>query len=529
MPSPTRARDDLNDYLAELEDRLELARSKRLGERLDLTVSPPDPALICLIPEGFARRYRAVPVKRSGARIVVAMEDPTDIVAVDDLSLLAGHEIEPVAADVDQLDQAIDRLYGGMIESSIEHASIDLDTEESVASEDILVHDAPIVRLVNAMFEQAIADGTSDIHIEPGTTGVRIRTRIDGVLHDRSEAPLGMLRPLIVRLKVLGGLDIAQSRTPQDGRFSVTVQGRTVDVRIATLPTTAGEAAILRLLTPERQEVDVDALGLTADERDRLMSHLYARQGGIVVVGPTGAGKTTTLYALLQALNTRESSIVSIEDPVEYVVDGVKQIQVNTRAGLTFPSALRSVLRSDPDVVLVGEMRDTETARIAASASVTGHLVLSTLHATSATAAPMRLTDMGVEPYLVASSLTCVISQRLVRKLCENCARELVEPDLSLLTELGAPDALLDGAVIRTPVGCAACRHTGYRGRGGVFEIMPVTEEIRRMIVDRAHSGDIERVAVEQGMVTLRQAALRKVARGELSIDEMARVFHSLH
>ena len=494
---------------------------------VNLVTSPPDPLLSSLIPEGFARRYRAVAVARSGDRVVVAMADPTDVFAIDDLRFLARCEIIPAQADAEQLYEAIDHVYQGTaIASTIDDATNDLELEEHDLPDVTAVGDAPLVRLVNAIFEQAIADRASDIHIEPGASSVRIRTRVDGVLRDTSDAPLAMLRPLIVRLKVLGGLDIAQTRAPQDGRFSVTAQGRSIDIRVATLPTTAGEAAVLRILDREHSNVAFDDLGLDTKERAKLLPLLHGRQGTIVVTGPTGAGKTTTLYAMLSEINSREKSIMSIEDPVEYVIDGVKQIQVNARAGMTFPSALRSVLRSDPDVILVGEIRDAETARIAASASITGHLVLSSLHTTSAAATAMRLADMGVEPYLVASALTCVVSQRLARRLCDHCAQELRDPDLSVLVELGAPESLVENAIIRTPVGCGACRQTGYHGRMSVFEIMPITDELQRLIVDRATASDIERLAVEQGMDTLRVAALRRVTRGELSIDEMLRVVH---
>jgi type IV pilus assembly protein PilB len=491
---------------------------------VDLAATPPDPTLSTLIPEGFARRHGAVALECRGDEIVVAIGDPNDVLALDDLRFLTGKTITPVIADAGQIAHALDRAYqASTMEDHIDDAANDIDVEEASTSDDIRVKDGPIVRLVSAMFEQAVTDRASDIHIEPDSKSVRIRLRIDGVLHDTTEVPTTMLRSLLVRLKVLGGLDIAQSRAPQDGRFSVTAQGRTVDVRIATLPTAAGESAILRILDPDRGPVAFSNLGLTAAEQDRLVPQLFARQGAIVVTGPTGAGKTTTLYAMLREINNRQKSVVSIEDPVEYLVDGVKQVQVS-KAQMGFPSALRSVLRSDPDVILVGEIRDSETARIAAAASITGHLVLSSLHTTSAAATTMRLADMGVEPYLVASALTCVVSQRLARRLCSHCARELRDPDLSLLAELGAPEPVLEHATLLTPVGCPACRNTGYHGRMSIFEIMPVSDEIRRLIVDRASVADVERVAVEQGMDTLRMAAVRRVATGELSIDEMLRV-----
>jgi type IV pilus assembly protein PilB len=330
---------------------------------------------------------------------------------------------------------------------------------------------------------------------------------------------------MVSRLKVMGSLDIAQTRLPQDGRFSLNVQGRPIDVRIATVPTAAGESVVLRLLDPVRGAMDLSSLGLSEYESERFVTAFHAPQGAIFVTGPTGSGKSSTLYALISSVNTRDKSIVSVEDPVEYRLDGVKQIQINTRAGMTFPSALRSTMRADPDIILVGEVRDAETARIAADASITGHLVLSTLHATRSAAAPIRLIDMGVEPYLVASAVSCIAAQRLARKLCDHCAKPIEDPDLGLLRRLGATDEILDqGINLRSAAGCANCRQTGYRGRAAIFEIMPVTEDISRLIVERAASADIERVAVEQGMDTLRIAALRRVLSGDLSMEEMARV-----
>jgi type IV pilus assembly protein PilB len=381
------------------------------------------------------------------------------------------------------------------------------------------------VRLVNALLEQAANDQASDLHIEPTADNVMIRQRIDGVLHDTSEAPLGVLRPLISRIKVLAGLDIAQARLPQDGRFSATIQGRTVDIRVATVPTATGEAMVLRLLDPSRGAIELSALGLSSDELARLEPAFRAPQGAVFVTGPTGSGKTSTLYAAISAIATRDKSIVSVEDPVEYRLRGVKQIQVHPKAGLTFPVALRSILRMDPDVIFVGEVRDGETARIAADASITGHLVLSTLHTTSAAATPMRLIDMGLEPYLVASAITSVAAQRLVRRLCEQCAQPIGRSEaVTILRDLNAVDTLVEDATIRAAVGCPSCRNTGYHGRDAIYEIMPVTEQIARLIVERAAIADIERCAIGEGMDTLRAAALKRVVRGELSVDEMLRV-----
>jgi type IV pilus assembly protein PilB len=493
---------------------------------VDLETHPPDVLLAGMIPEEVARRYCALPVERWSGQIVIAMANPNDVFALDDIRVLTGQSILAALADTGHLLAAIERAYSGsdLIESSLDDAVDDADLQAEI-SQGALVDDGPVVKLVNALLEKAVADRASDLHIEPASKNVSIRMRIDGILHDTSEAPLNILRPMVSRLKVMGNLDIAQNRLPQDGRFSLSVRGRPIDVRIATVPTAAGESVVLRLLDPVRGAMDLDSIGLSPYEHDRLVSAFHVPQGAIFVTGPTGSGKSSTLYALISSVNTRDKSIVSVEDPVEYRLDGIKQIQINTRAGMTFPSALRSTLRADPDVILIGEVRDAETARIAADASITGHLVLSTLHATRSAAAPIRLIDMGVEPYLVASAVSCIAAQRLARKLCDNCAIPVENPDLATLRRLGATEAMLEvGINVRSAVGCQMCRQTGYLGRSALFEIMPVTEDITRLIVERAPSADIERVAVEQGMDTLRVAALRRVLLGDLSIDEMLRV-----
>jgi type IV pilus assembly protein PilB len=492
---------------------------------VDLENHPPDVLLAGMIPEEVARRYLALPVERWSGQVVVAMANPNDVFALDDLRVLTGQSILAALADSGHLLAAIDRAYSGseLIEASLDDAADDYDTVAEIGG--ALVDDGPVVKLVNALLEKAVSDRASDLHIEPASKNVMIRMRIDGILHDTSEAPINVLRPMVSRLKVMGNLDIAQTRLPQDGRFSLSVQGRPIDVRIATVPTAAGESVVLRMLDPVRGAMDLSSLGLSEYESERFVSAFHAPQGAIFVTGPTGSGKSSTLYALISSVNTRDKSIVSVEDPVEYRLDGVKQIQINTRAGMTFPSALRSTLRADPDIILVGEVRDAETARIAADASITGHLVLSTLHATRSAAAPIRLIDMGVEPYLVASAVSCIAAQRLARKLCDHCAKPVTDPDLALLRRMGATDDMLEhGINLRLPAGCPNCRQTGYRGRAAIFEIMPVTEDISRLIVERAASADIERVAVEQGMDTLRIAALRRVLTGDLSMAEMARV-----
>jgi type IV pilus assembly protein PilB len=492
---------------------------------IDLRTRPPDLVLASLIPEQVARRYDALPVARWSNQLVVAMANPNDVFALDDLRVLIAQPVIAALAELEPLRATLDRAYQ---HSEVASSLVDAETEYDVESAPLAMSDAeagPMIRYVDALLERALNDRASDLHLEPTAESLVVRERIDGVLHDVSEAPLAVLRPLISRLKVLGGLDIAQTRLPQDGRFSVTMQGRAVDVRVGTLPTASGESMVLRMLDPRSGTIDVAGLGLTAVERSRFEPAFDAPQGAMFVTGPTGSGKTSTLYAVLVAINTRAKSIVSVEDPVEYHVAGVKQVQVHPKAGLTFPIALRSILRVDPDVIFIGEVRDAETARIAAEASITGHLVLSTLHATRAAAAPARLIDMGIEPYLVASALTCVTAQRLFRTLCEQCARPMRSNDAARsLEDLGADDALIEGATVRVSAGCASCRNTGYKGRGALFEIMPVTEGISRLIVERAPTAEVERLAVVEGMDTLRVAALYRVALGVLSPDEMLRV-----
>jgi len=494
---------------------------------VDLAAQPPDVLVAGMITADVARRYNAVPVERLGDQLVVAMTEPDNVFALDDLRVITGQRILAALAEPQELANAIDRMYQqSTLEATIGDAA-DHGRERETVEDDFANDDeGPVVRLVNALLDQAVTDRASDLHIEPSSQKVSIRLRVDGILHDTSEAPLAVLRPLVSRLKVLGGLDIAQSRVAQDGRFSLRAQGREVDVRIASIPTSMGEAVVLRMLDPVRGVTKIADLGLEQSEESRFTPALRAPQGAILLTGPTGSGKSSTLYAMASEINSRERSIVSVEDPVEFRIDGLKQVQINERAGTTFPKALRSLLRADPDVILIGEIRDADTARIAANAAITGHLVLSTLHATRAAAAPMRLIDMGVEPYLVASALTCLAAQRLFRRLCPNCAEEVADPDLRSLAELGATDEMVSGASIRVAVGCPACLGTGYRGRGAVIEVMPVTEEITRLIVERAPTTDIERTAVEQGMETLRSSALRRVASGELTVEEMMRVLN---
>jgi type IV pilus assembly protein PilB len=433
-------------------------------------------------------------------------------------------EVVPALANPELLAASIDRIWAApTLESSVTEFSADLDAEEEVDHLLADAEEAPVVRMVNAVIAEAISQRASDVHLEPTSERLRVRYRVDGVLHDATDAPLAAHRPIISRLKIMAGMDIAKTRLPQDGRFSAKCNDRSIDVRMATLPTAWGEAAVLRLLDKSSGVLRLDALGFHPEELERYRAAFTVTQGAVITSGPTGSGKTSTLYATLVEIGRPETSIIAVEDPVEYRIEGIKQIQVASRAGLTFPLALRSILRSDPDVILVGEIRDLETARLAAEAALTGHLVFSTIHTTSAAAVPLRLIDMGVEPFLVTSAVTAVVGQRLIRRLCPECAVPH-EPDRATRSALGLPDELIDAGTLRRAVGCSHCGGSGYRGRTGIYEIMVMTPEICRLVNAGADRRDIERWAVSEGMDTLRMAALRRVAEGTVSIAEVMRV-----
>lgn len=506
-------------------DRTTLYRilAERAGvEFVDLAQHEPDDSLLALVPEDVARRFQALPVEMRDGELLVAMDSPDDVFELDDLHVITGVTIVPALADPKLLELAINRAYSvADVAGSIDEAADDF-PDESAPEIDTL--EGSIVRLVDALLEDAINEGASDIHVEPSDDDVRLRIRVDGVLRDIGDAPLNVLRPLVSRLKVMSSLDITRMRVPQDGRFSVSLQGRDVDVRVATLPSSHGESVVMRLLDRTRGVPPLRSLGFRPREFERFAQAFRAPQGAVIVSGPTGSGKTSTLYSTLAEIDTPARSIVSIEDPVEYQLAGMKQVQINPAAGLTFPAALRSILRNDPDVIFVGEVRDGETARIASEASITGHLVFSTIHTTSAAAVPVRLIEMGVEPYLVSAALTCVVAQRLARRVCERCASVDRDPDLDVLRRLGWTEEMSEGRAIRAAVGCDACRGTGYHGRFAIYEVLLVTDEIRDRILGGAATAEIQRLAVADGMDTLRVAALHRVAGGDLTIDELLRV-----
>ena len=496
---------------------------------LDLSEHLVDAAAARLVSDALARRYVALPVGWSGGYLTVAMADPTNVFAIDDIRTITGADVRPALASRRAILAAISKYHrvDAEAEDISAKAAGSAVAEVDLASIREVSEDAPIVRLVNLLVTQAIADRASDIHIEPGEYDLRIRYRIDGVLHEVMRPPRSIQGGVISRFKVMADMNIAERRIPQDGRITTTIDGRHVDLRVATLPTVFGEKVVLRILDTSNALLRLQDLGFLPDSM-RLYEESYRKPyGTILVTGPTGSGKSTTLYATLNILNDESKNVITVEDPVEYQLPGINQVQVNVKAGLTFAAALRSILRSDPDIVLVGEIRDTETAVIAIEAALTGHLVLSTLHTNDAASTPSRLIEMGVEPFLVGSALDCVVAQRLARKLCPKCKQEY-KPEMSELVALGWDFERLGGydepITVFRPVGCGACGGTGYHGRFAIHEVMQISEDVERLIVERGHAEDMRKAAVAGGMVTLRTAGLIEVQTGATSIEEILRV-----
>jgi type IV pilus assembly protein PilB len=504
----------------------------RLGVKyLDLAVTRVDPGTADLISEKDARRYAAVPVSFVDEHtLLVAMADPSNIVAIDDLRILTGFDIEPAIASAEDINTVLSNLRRD------EGIAEDMDTragpaeEEASASElrDIReqVDAAPVVKLVNGIIARAVDESASDIHFEPQAKDLLIRFRHDGVLHEIMTIPKRLQAGVLSRLKIMADLDIAERRVPQDGRIGLVVGGRPIDMRVASLPTVYGEKIVIRLLDRSNVMLRLEDLGFSEQALSRFTRSFLKPYGAVLVTGPTGSGKSTTLYATLNILNTTEKNIITVEDPVEYRLGGINQVQINPKAGLTFASGLRSILRCDPDIIMIGEIRDRETAQIAVESALTGHLVLSTLHTNNAPGALSRLTEMGVEPFLTASAVDCVIAQRLVRKLCSYC-KESYPTTREMLERLDFPEKVVEGwkdIELQRAVGCPRCNNTGYKGRMGIYEIMPVTEAIERLIVERKSADEIMRVAAAEGMVSLRQDGLERVLQGMTSIEEISRV-----
>jgi type IV pilus assembly protein PilB len=502
------------------------ALAEQVGlEFVDLTEYRIDAAATALLPEALCRRYRALPIGEEDGKLLVAMSDPANVYALDDIRTITGRDVRPVVATANDVEQSIQKFsgMGEQVEALATEAADAIDTDGGVAVE-AAVEEAPIVKLVQAIMTQAAADRASDVHIEPTETDVRVRFRVDGVLHEVMHSPKSIQGGLISRLKVMGDLNIAEKRIPQDGRVSLRVNNRSLDLRLATLPTVHGEKIVIRILDKSNALLQLSELGFLPQAFESYERSFRKPYGAILVTGPTGSGKSTTLYATLNIVNSIDRHIVTVEDPVEYRLPGVNQMQVNPKAGLTFASALRSILRADPDIILIGEIRDRETAMIAVESALTGHLVLSSLHTNDAPSAITRLIEMQVETFLVGSAIDCVVAQRLARKLCEKC-KQAYAPERSELIEAGfAESRIPDLGLFFRASGCQSCSNTGYRGRIGLYEVMPMTEEIERLTVERASSETVKRVAIEQGMYTLRDDGLYKAASGLTSIEEIARV-----
>ena len=495
-------------------------------EFVDLAEYRVDPRAVGLVSESLSRRYGVLPIGWDGERLVVAMADPSNVFALDDIRTITKQEVKVVVATRSSILEAIGRYHRmdeGAADISAQVASeLELDADLSQIKE--VTDEAPIVKLVNMLIAQAVEDRASDIHIEPSERDLRIRYRIDGVLHEVMRPPKSVQAGVISRLKIMADVDIAERRLPQDGRVNVKLAGKSIDLRVATLPTMYGEKIVLRVLDKSKAVLKLADLGFLDSSMQRFEESYRKASGTILVTGPTGSGKSTTLYATLNIVNDETRNVITVEDPVEYRLAGINQMQVNNKAGLTFATALRSILRSDPDVVLVGEIRDRETATIAVEAALTGHLVLSTLHTNDAATTPTRLVEMGVEPFLVASAVDCIVAQRLARRLCGRC-KQAYQPTPAELERVGSDlgGAGEPGELFR-PVGCGACGKTGYRGRFAIHEVLPVTEDVERLIVGRAHSEEVKKMAVAQGMITLRQAAVVHATRGITSLAEVLRV-----
>ncbi len=489
-------------------------------------LSIPDDVITAL-PEQLIRRHQVIPVRIEGEALVLGMVDPLDVVALDDIRRFADREVIPAAITQDGFQHAVNKYPA--FESSLDQVIQEIrpsDVGEEEPGLDKLreiVEDAPVVRLVNLMLVQAVRQGASDIHVEPQEARLRIRYRIDGTLYNVMTAPKHVQAATTSRIKIMANMNIAERRAPQDGRIELRVDNREIDLRVSSIPTTFGEKVVMRILDKRSALVGIDRLGLMGTDQQRFEGLVTKPYGIILITGPTGSGKTTSLYAILNRLNKSEVNIITVEDPVEYQLGGISQVQINPKAGLTFATGLRSFLRQDPDIIMVGEIRDEETARIAIHAALTGHLVLATLHTNDAPGAVTRLVDMGVEPFLVSSSVIGVVAQRLVRLLCPRC-RESYTPPPEVVARYGLARPGDPPLVIYRAKGCEACNNIGYKGRIGLFEIMVMDDELRTLVVKSASSDAIKRAAMALDMRTLQQDGVTKVVSGMTSLEEMLRV-----
>jgi len=510
------------------QDQLARAVAERHGlDHVDLSLFPVDMAAANLLGTTAAKRYEAVPVAYVDERtLLVAMADPANVLAIDDIAIMTGLEVRAAVASREDIAGLVSRFT--RLDDVVDAVSMSDDDLEQAGPSDTMdlresADDQPVIKLVNQVIAQAVEQGASDIHLEPDGKDLRVRFRVDGVLNETTTIPKRMVLGVISRVKIMADLDIAERRVPQDGRVGLTIDGHQVDLRVVTLPSVHGESAVMRILDKGSVIMELDKLGMGESDHKRFAKAFGQAYGAVLVTGPTGSGKSTTLYAALGVINTPEKNIITIEDPVEYQVGGITQVQVNGKAGLTFASGLRAMMRADPDVIMVGEIRDRETAQIAVESALTGHLVLSTLHTNDAPGAITRLIEMGTEPFLVSSAIDCVVAQRLARTLCEHCKKPTTV-SAEALRESGFEIADEWEVQVWEPVGCARCGGSGYKGRLGLYEVMTVTDEIRRLAIERASADQIGAVAVSQGMRRLREDGLEKVRQGRTSIAEVARV-----
>lgn len=515
---------------------------------VNLSLFEVDEAAVKLIPQEVAQKYMVLPLSRVGATLTLAMVDPTNVFAIDDIKFMTGLGVEPVVVSEAAMQEAMEKYYGSprelelasVMDSIVSEANQRmefgedsgelevLDDEEEIDLDDLekASSDAPVVKLVNVILVDALRRGASDIHIEPYEKEFRVRFRIDGILYDIMRPPMKMRDAITSRIKIMAKLDIAEKRLPQDGRIKIKAKldgrSRELDYRVSSLPTLWGEKIVLRLLDKEKLMLDMTKLGFESESLEKFKRQIAKPYGMVLVTGPTGSGKTNTLYSALSSLNTPETNIMTAEDPVEFNLPGINQVQMKEQIGLNFAAALRSFLRQDPNIILVGEIRDFETAEIAVKAALTGHLVLSTLHTNDAPSTVSRLMNMGIEPFLVATSVNLIQAQRLIRRICKECKEEMPTPPQALIDVGFTPDDAHETKIYRG-VGCATCNHTGYKGRVGLYEVMEITDEIRELILVGASALELRKKAIEDGMITLRGSGLQKIRQGITTIEEVVR------
>ena len=529
---------DLQKIIIDLDilkkDEMMLALADEIGEKYvnlnDITI---DPTIVVLIPEEMARRHQLIAIDKDEKKLTVAMANPLDVFAHDELKIRLGYDIDSVLSYGEDIDKALDEVFGvtdewDQVIGKIENMQVTVLKEEEKEAADISAitesEEAPVIALVNLIILRSVKESASDIHIEPfGEDTLKVRYRIDGILHDVMSLPRNLQLAVISRIKIMSDLDIAERRLPQDGRIQVNVGGRKINIRVSILPAVTGESSVLRILDPSSILLELDSLGFSPDILPNFLSLIKKPNGIILVTGPTGSGKSTTLYTTLNLLNSTEKKIMTIEDPVEYRLKGISQVQAKPKIGLTFAAGLRSFLRQDPDIMLVGEIRDKETAEIAVQAALTGHIVLSTLHTNDAPSSVIRLIDMGIEPFLISSSVIGIIAQRLVRKICPKCKKGIkITPDMKKILdeyEIGSNEITLYKGE-----GCPYCKDTGYKGRVAIFELMVITENIRELITKNVSTGKIREAAVKEGMCLLKLDGIKKVCEGITTIDEVLRV-----